>query len=115
MSVLARAAALPALLLLAVQFPASAQTPPTARGEIQGRVVSAAGETPLSLATVAVLGPGSTALAARTTSAGDGAFQVKGLKIGRYRLRILAVGHAAKELPVSIGAAILMALILQGE
>ncbi len=98
-----RSVTLAALLLLAASAPAAAQGAP-ARGEIRGRVVTASNQAPINLATVVVSTPGTTAPVARTMAAADGAFQVGGLRPGRYRLRILAIGYAAKELPVTINA-----------
>ncbi len=104
MKTLARALVLTAAVLGCFGLPALAQGTPSPHGEIQGRVVSAAGQTPVSQATVVASAPGSNAAAARATSGADGSFQLTGLRPGRYRLRILAIGHAAKELPVSITA-----------
>ncbi len=111
MRVLARSAVQAALIFVGTFSQAAAQvrpapsrttTPP--RGEIRGRVVTAANQAPINLATVVVSTPGATGPAARTTAGADGAFQVTGLRPGRYRVRILAIGYAARELPVQIGA-----------
>ena len=104
MTGLPRSVVLTALTLLVASPAAQAQVGP-ARGEIRGRVVTAANQAPITLATVVVSTPGTTAPLARTTASADGAFQISWLKPGHYRVRILAIGYAAKELPVSLGAA----------
>ncbi len=103
MTVLTRSVVLTTLILLAASAPVRAQATP-ARGEIRGRVVTAANQAPINLATVVVSTPGTTAPVARTTAGADGTFQITGLRPGRYRLRVLAIGYAAKELPVTIHA-----------
>lgn len=105
MTVPARSIALTALLVLAAHSPAAAQSTPAPTGGIRGRVVTAANQAPVNAATVVVSPPGATAAVARTTAGVDGAFQVSGLRPGRYRVRILAIGYAAKELPVTLSTA----------
>ena len=110
--VLTRSGALAALLLAAAVAPASAQRPSAETGatapesgEIRGRVVNTAGGLPIGLATVAVTRLGGTTAGGRTASRADGGFRVEGLRPGRYRVRIRAIGYTPRELPpVEIGA-----------
>lgn len=103
MTGIARLTAVAILTLLGITVPAAAQGTPT-RGEIRGRVVNAASQGPISQATVVVATPGTTTPAGRTTTGADGSFGVTGLAPGRYRVRILAIGYAAKDVTTIIGA-----------
>src|SRR5437016_5494885 len=85
-------------IALAASVPATAQSAAAPGGEIRGRVVDAASQTPVSIATVEVSDSGAAAPAARTTTAGDGSFRVQGLLPGRYRLRILSIGFTPRDL-----------------
>ena len=95
---------LPTILVLCATSTAAAQVAAPAPGEIRGRVVAAANQAPINLATVVVSASGTTAPVARTAAGADGSFQVGGLRPGRYRVRILAIGYAAKDVPVSLGS-----------
>jgi len=75
------------------------------QGDIHGRVVSAASNTPVAMATVSVRDSTRAAPLAQTTTDADGVFRVQGLPPGRYRVRIVAIGYAPRELPsIEIGA-----------
>jgi len=76
------------------------------QGDIHGRVVSAANNTPVAMATVSVRDSTRAAPPAQTTTDADGAFRVQGLPPGRYRVRIVAIGYAPRELPsIEVGRA----------
>ena len=61
--------------------------------------MTASNQAPINRATVVVTILGGTAPAVRASAGVDGAFQVTGLRPGRYRVRVLAIGYAARELP----------------
>ena len=76
------------------------------QGDIHGRAVSAANNTPVAMATVSVRDSARAAPLAQTTTDVDGAFRVQGLPPGRYRVRIVAIGYAPRELPsIEVGRA----------
>ena len=114
MIVLARSVVFAGLTLLAWYGEAGAQraaptaeTPATQRGDLRGRVVNAAGQVPIGVATVVVVPVGSTVAAGRTATNADGAFRIAGLRPGRYRVRVRAIGFTPRELPsVEIGATV---------
>ena len=91
----ARSIALGTLLLLAALSPAAAQN----RGEIRGRVVDSAGQTPIGIGTVTVTVFGMTVPVASAPTDSGGAFRVTGLRSGRYRVRIRAMGFSPLVLP----------------
>ena len=108
---LARSTALAALISVAGRSlaagqaaPGTPRSPTPTRGELRGRVVNAADQTPIGGATIVVANPGATAPATRTSTNADGLFAVTGLRPGRYRVRILAIGYTTRELPIEIGA-----------
>ncbi len=112
MTVLARSVAFAGLTLLAWDAEAGAQraaataTPAAQRGDLRGRVVNAAGQRPIGVATVVVVPVGSTVAAGRTATNADGVFRIAGLRPGRYRVRVRAIGYTPRELPpVEITAA----------
>ncbi len=107
MTTCGRFVALAAVIALAAHSaPAAAQGIPATSGEIHGRVVNAANETPIGIATVDVTDSGTVALRAHTSTDVAGSFRVQGLPPGRYRIRIIALGYAPRELtPVAIGPA----------
>jgi hypothetical protein len=98
------------MTVMCVLDPAMAQTttanPGTgASGELQGRVVSAVGRRPISIATIEVRPITDTVVVARASSAADGNFRVRGLRPGRYRVTIRALGFAPRNFPsVAISA-----------
>src|SRR6266446_2560789 len=94
----ARLVALATLIFLVVSSPAAAQGFPAAGGEIRGHVINAATKDPISTAKVA-------AASVQTSTDIDGAFSLHGLQPGRYRVRILALGYAPRELAVEISPA----------
>ena len=105
-----RSAALAALMLLAAYLPAKAQDTSAAAaittngGEIRGRVINAAGKTPVGGATVDVTSSVGSDSAIHSFTSADGDFRVQDLGRGRYRVRIRALGYAARELPsIEIG------------
>ena len=73
-----------------------------ARGDIHGRVVNAASKAPITGATVDVVSlPAATgAPAGRAATIADGTFRVLGLRDGRYRVTVRALGFRPQELPV---------------
>ncbi len=100
-----RCVALATMMVLAASSWAAAQGAPTTGGEIRGRVVNGATKTPIVMATVYVTDSGSAGAAAHTSTDGDGGFRVPGLPPGHYRVRIIAIGYAPREVPsVEIGA-----------
>lgn len=71
---------------------------------MRGRVVNAAGQSPIGIATVEVTRAGTVRAAARAATGADGGFRVQGLRPGRYRVRIRAIGFTPRELPaIEIG------------
>ena len=95
MKVPALSLALATCMLLAALSPAAAQN----RGEIHGRVVESSGQTPIAIATVTVTLAGMTVPMASAPTDADGAFRVTGLRAGRYRVRIRAMGYSPLVLP----------------
>ncbi|MEO8294816.1 MAG: TonB-dependent receptor [Gemmatimonadota bacterium] len=94
------------LLFISLWHPLQAQGTPSAGagGEIHGRVVSSAGQVPIEFANVEVRKPLAAAAIARTATGADGAFSLRGIAPGNYRVRIVAIGYTAKELgSVTIG------------
>jgi len=69
------------------------------QGDIHGRVVSAANNTPVAMATVSVRDSTRAAPPAQTTTDADGAFRVQACRPDVYRVRIVAIGYAPRELP----------------
>lgn len=69
------------------------------KGEVRGRIVNAVTQAPISGTTVEVTLIGVAAPAIRVSSATDGSFHVRGLRTGRYRVRVRAFGFAPRELP----------------
>ncbi|MDB4882150.1 MAG: hypothetical protein JWL95_916 [Gemmatimonadetes bacterium] len=99
----ARTLALAILLHLALRSPANAQstassaeTAPSATGELRGRVVNAAGRMPVGNATVDVTLAGVAATVARVSADAGGAFRIQGLRPGRYVAHVRALGYAPK-------------------
>jgi outer membrane receptor protein involved in Fe transport len=93
------------LTVLAILF-ALASLPPAAaqaqtadgNGRIEGRVVDAASENPLSGATVSVRNPADSTLVTGTATDSSGAFAIDDVPYGTYTLRISFVGFATKHL-----------------
>ncbi|MDQ2665778.1 MAG: TonB-dependent receptor [Gemmatimonadota bacterium] len=83
--------------LLATPMPGSAQSAPT--GDIRGRVVNSASNTPLPGITVDVSVVGSQAIVGRSTTGTDGVFHVTALKPGRYHAHIRSLGYAPWDNP----------------
>ncbi|HXM37983.1 MAG TPA: TonB-dependent receptor [Gemmatimonadales bacterium] len=91
-------------MVLAASSPTAGQGTP-ASGEIRGRVVDAASKTPIGMATVFVTDSGAAAAAAKTSTDVDGGFRVEGLRPGRYRVRVVAIGFTPRQLaPIEIGS-----------
>src|SRR6476660_3243872 len=67
---------------------------------IHGRVVRAGSRVAIASATIDVGNVATGAPAGRVTSAADGTFRVSGLALGQYRVKIRALGFAAKTLLV---------------
>ncbi|MEO8337396.1 MAG: outer membrane beta-barrel family protein [bacterium] len=78
---------------LSVVLHAVAAVTATAQGVILGRVVNAASRTPIAVAAVDVAIVGATASVARASSSADGTFRIQGLRPGRYRAQIRALGY----------------------
>lgn len=112
MNVLNRAAALAALAIFAPLAPAAAQQTPTpagaraaARGAIRGHVVNALDESPIARAQVEVLTTTGAPAAPGTSTSADGSFRVAGVRPGRYRLRVRALGYTPRNIPAVVLAA----------
>ena len=72
---------------------------------MRGRVVDAASQAPIGNATVDITVAGATAATARTSTDQGGGFRFQGLRPGRYRIRIVAIGYTPRQLPpIEIGA-----------
>ncbi|HEV7991411.1 MAG TPA: TonB-dependent receptor [Gemmatimonadaceae bacterium] len=67
-------------------------------------MVNGSSHAPIAGASIELTLPASTAAVARATAAADGEFRVQGLRPGRYRLRVRALGYAPRELPVTMSA-----------
>jgi outer membrane receptor for ferrienterochelin and colicin len=88
-----RAAGVAAALFVFVSGSAMAQATPAARrGEIHGRVVNAAGSTPIANANIEVTIAGAATPAGRVVTAADGLFRVPNLALGRYHVLVRALG-----------------------
>jgi len=98
MQALRPSVALATAIVLAVPFRAAAQDIPASTGEIRGHVINAATKAPIGTAKVA-------AAAAQTSTDTAGNFRLQGLQPGSYRVRILALGYAPREVAVEIGPA----------
>jgi len=61
--------------------------PPSANGEVQGKVVDTAANTPLSRASITVRRAKDSALVTGALTGPDGGFRVQGLRPGKYYLR----------------------------
>jgi ferric enterobactin receptor len=85
------------VMLVIASNAAAAQGPPA--GEIRGRVVNAASNTPLPGITIDLTAAGTTATIGRATSGTDGAFRLTGLKPARYAVHIRALGYAPFDNP----------------
>ena len=85
------------VVLLSAFIPASAQGAPS--GDIRGRVVNSASNTPLAGITIDVSVVGSQATVGRATTGVDGAFRISGLKPGRYHAHIRSLGYAPWDNP----------------
>ena len=68
-------------------------------GDIRGRVVNSASNTPLAGITIDVSVAGTTPTIGRATSATDGVFRISGVKPGRYAVHIRALGYAPYDNP----------------
>ena len=72
-------------------------------GDLRGRVVNAATQSPVAGATidVAVAGAGAGARVpvARGLSGADGAFRIRGVRPGRYNVHVRGLGYGPKDLP----------------
>ena len=100
------------LITFAVTVSANAQgnpnpaAPQPARGEISGRIVSAAAQAPIAAVRVAVLTESGSDTAGRAVTASDGTFRVRSLRLGTYRVHVAAIGFAPRELErVTLSAA----------
>ena len=90
-----RTVALATLMVLMARSPAAAQN----RGEIRGRVVETANQTPIGLANVTATVAGMTVPVASASTDTAGNFRLAGLRPGRYRVRIRAMGYTPLVLP----------------
>ena len=107
-----RFVALATLMVFGAHSPAAAQDTSatggmtTNGGQIQGRVVNAAGKIPIRGATVDVTSAVAGALAVHAYTGADGDFRVQNLGPGRYRVRIRVLGYAPRDLaPIEISSA----------
>ncbi|MEO5818027.1 MAG: TonB-dependent receptor [Gemmatimonadaceae bacterium] len=106
MRVLVRRAALLSIITITVACEAKGQGTPasTNTGVMQGRVVNAANKAPIGNATVDVALVGVTASIARTSTIADGTFRMQGLRPGRYRAQVRALGYTRWDIPsITIG------------
>ncbi|MBI3792461.1 MAG: TonB-dependent receptor [Gemmatimonadetes bacterium] len=85
------------LLALALA-PLSVLTAQAGTGELRARVVAGGDSTPIRSARVDVLRAGTLAPVARTTTADDGTLRLR-VAAGRYRVRLVAIGFAPREVP----------------
>jgi ferric enterobactin receptor len=116
--VLARAIALAMMIFPVITIPSSAQA---AAGDVRGRVVNAASNTPLAGATINVTAAGSQVTLAGATSGVDGTFRITGLKPGRFHIHVRALGYtpwdnpsvAVAAAPVDLGAVRLASVALE--
>lgn len=110
MHLLARSAALATLFVVAAYSPAIAQTATarssaTTSGEITGRVVISTGQAPIAFATIEVTMSCANTPTAKASTTSDGNFRVNGLRAGRYRMLIRALGYSPHDIPsIVIGA-----------
>lgn len=90
-----------AVVALFVASLAAAQgtQPARPRGEIRGQVVSADTKAPIANARIELIGSGGADSSRRAVSGLDGKWRVQSLRAGAYRVRIGAIGFAAKEIP----------------
>jgi outer membrane cobalamin receptor len=95
-------------MIFAANSQAAAQdtaTATTSGGEIHGRVVNAAGNIPIGTATVDVTSSVAGSPALHASPSADGNFHIQNLAPGRYRVRVRALGYAARDLAaVEIGS-----------
>ncbi len=91
------------ILFLAATQQLAAQGGPV-RGEIRGRVVAAQSQAPVGLATIAATGADRSTPVVRAKAGSDGTFRITGLGSGRFRVRIVAIGYAAKDVQVTLDA-----------
>jgi outer membrane cobalamin receptor len=80
--------------IMAVLLLAGANLHAQATREINGKVVNAAGQTPLARATVELSAQDSKLILGRAASTSDGTFRIPAVKPGRYHVRIRALGYA---------------------
>ena len=110
MSVQVRSVAIATMMVFSAYFPVAAQStpattnPPATSGEVRGRVMNAGSKSALGSATVEVTSTGATAPVARASTTVDGSFLIKGLRPGRYRIRIRALGYTPRELPIEMSS-----------
>jgi outer membrane cobalamin receptor len=100
LSILLHLALRSAAVAQSTSSPAATATPGT--GELRGRVVNASGHAPVGNATVDVALVGGTTSVARAAADADGAFHIQGLRPGRYRVHIRALGYAARDVPAVV-------------
>ena len=67
-------------------------------GELRGRLVNAASKVAIDVGTADVLTMGNDAVLARGRVGADGRFRIEGVRPGRYRLRVRAIGYTPREL-----------------
>ena len=89
-----RTIALATLVLVASFSRADAQAP---SGEIRGRVMNSAAQTPIDRATVEARVAADSSPVASTTTDSTGAFHIGGLPAGTYRVRVRALGYAPRD------------------
>ncbi|HVX40777.1 MAG TPA: TonB-dependent receptor, partial [Gemmatimonadaceae bacterium] len=91
-----------AILLTASSRPLAAQArpvgaPPTAPGEIHGRLVESASQHPLGAGSITVVNATTSKFAGGALPNPDGSFKVDGLLPGTYTLRVRALGYSPVE------------------
>jgi ferric enterobactin receptor len=76
--------------------------PPSANGEVQGKVVDTAANTPLSRASITVRRAKDSALVTGALTGPDGGFRVQGLRPGKYYLRAASIGFGPRNVAFTI-------------
>jgi ferric enterobactin receptor len=82
--------------------PGPAGPPPSGNGEVQGKVVDTAANTPLSRASITVRRAKDSTLVTGALTGPDGGFRVQGLRPGKYYLRAASIGFGPRNVVFTI-------------
>lgn len=82
--------------------PAAAGPPPSANGEVLGKIVDTAANTPLARASITVRRAKDSTLVTGALTGTDGGFRVQGLRPGKYFLRAASIGFGPRNVAFSI-------------